>query len=176
VAKRTTSSGKQASSGGKVARGDTVRAGDSAGAAVPVDPALMQTQRMCERRRFREKDVSIARMVNDIGRQAKRDVERSGATAEAWRACMPAELVEETWIESASPAQLLVGVASSPAAYAVDRALRAGALAELRRVLHAPGLRVRTRIGKSPAAELPEPHIEPKPAPRGGFSKRPGTR
>ncbi len=175
MAKRTNSIGKPESSGGRTARGDASR-GESARDAVPVDPELMRTQRLCERRRFREKDVSIARMVGDIGRQAKRDVERSGATAEAWRTCMPAGLVEETWIESASPAQLLIGVASSPAAYAVDRALRAGALAELRRVLHAPGLRVRTRIGKSPAAELPEPDIEPKPAPRSGFPKRPGTR
>ena len=148
MAKRTNSTGKPESSGGRTARGDASR-GESARDAVPVDPELMRTQRLCERRRFREKDVSIARMVGDIGRQAKRDVERSGTTAEAWRTCMPAALVEETWIESASPAQLLIGVASSPAAYAVDRALRAGALAELRRMEHADRQVARRRTARA---------------------------
>ena len=95
-------------------------------------------------------DGEIARMVGEMGRQAKRDSERSGRVAEAWRAAMPAELLEASWIESASAVQLLVGVESAPAAYAIDRALRSGALAVLRRTLQAPGLTVRTRIGRAP--------------------------
>lgn len=120
--------------------------------SAPVDGELLRTKQVIERRRFREKDVSIVRMVNDLAREARRDIDRVGAFAEAWRAAMPPELVDATWIESSSPVQLLVGVESSAAAFAVDRALRGGALAALRRTLQAPGLRVRTRIGRSPGA------------------------
>lgn len=127
----------------------------SQASSVPVDPAVLRTQRMCERRAFRDKDVSISRMVGDIARQAKRDVERSGSAAEAWKAAMPLQLVDETWIESVSAMQIVVGVSNAPASFAVDRALRAGALAELRRALQVPGLRVKIRLGQSPAAISP---------------------
>jgi hypothetical protein len=119
--------------------------------AAATDPRLARVQRMCERRAFRERDASITREVGEIARQAARDLERRGSFAEAWAESMPAELVAETWIESATPVQLLVGVTGSAAAFAVDRALRAGALALLRARLQAPGLRVRTRVGRSPA-------------------------
>lgn len=107
-------------------------------------------QRLCERRAFRERDVGIGRIVGEIARQARRDVDRAGRVAEAWRAAIPADLVDETWIERSTAAEIVAGVASSPAAFALDRALRSGALAELRRALASPGLRVRTRIGPSP--------------------------
>jgi hypothetical protein len=94
-------------------------------------------------------------MVGDIARQAKRDVERSGSAAEAWKAAMPLQLVDETWIESVSAMQIVVGVSNAPASFAVDRALRAGALAELRRTMQVPGLRVKIRLGQSPAAISP---------------------
>lgn len=119
--------------------------------AAATDPRLARVQRMCERRAFRERDASITREVGEIARQAARDLERRGSFAEAWAESMPTELVAETWIESATPVQLLVGVTGSAAAFAVDRALRAGALALLRVRLQAPGLRVRTRVGRSPA-------------------------
>jgi hypothetical protein len=119
--------------------------------AAATDPRLARVQRMCERRAFRERETSITREVSEIARQAARDLERRGSFAEAWAEAMPAELVAETWIESATPVQLLVGVTGSAAAFAVDRALRAGALAALRTRLQAPGLRVRTRVGRSPA-------------------------
>jgi hypothetical protein len=119
--------------------------------AAPVDPALLRTQRICERRAFRERDLGIGRDVAELARQVRRDGERRGTFAEAWLAHMPAELVEDTWIESATPVQMVVGVPGAATAFAVDRALRTGALARLRQALHAPGLRVRTRIGRSPA-------------------------
>jgi hypothetical protein len=123
----------------------------AAAAAAAADPRLARVQRICDRRAFRERETSIAREVGEIARQAARDLERRGSFAEAWAEAMPAELVAETWIESATPVQLLVGVTGSPVAFAVDRALRAGALAALRTRLQAPGLRVRTRVGRSPA-------------------------
>lgn len=119
--------------------------------AAATDPRLARAQRMCERRAFRERDASIGRELGEIARNAARDLERRGSFAEAWAEAMPAELVAQTWIESATPVQLLVGVTGSSAAFAVDRALRAGALAALRSRLQAPGLRVRTRVGRSPA-------------------------
>jgi hypothetical protein len=126
---------------------------DAPRADAPTDPRLLRTQRICRERAFRERDTSIRRLVGDIGRQARRDMERAGAVAEAWTAAMPAEIVAETWIEQAGGAQLVVGVSSSAVAYAVDRALRMGALAEIRLRLKSPGLRVRTRVGRSPDQE-----------------------
>ena len=120
-------------------------------AAAPVDPALLRTQRMCERRAFRERDLGIGREVAELARQVRRDGERRGTFAEAWLAHMPPDLAADTWIESATPVQMVVGVPGAATAFAVDRALRTGALARLRQALHAPGLRVRTRIGRSPA-------------------------
>ena len=117
----------------------------------PADPELARVQRICERRAFRERDVGIGRIVGEIARQARRDADRAGRVAEAWRAAIPAELLGETWIERATASEIVAGVGSSPAAFALDRALRAGALAALRSALGAPGLRVRTRLGPSPA-------------------------
>ena len=155
MAKRPTNSRGATGSGSEPAparvKAAATAAADAAKVA-PLDPSIQRTQRMCERRAFRDKDVSISRMVGDIARQAKRDVERSGSAAEAWRAAMPAQLIDETWIESVSPMQIVVGVSSAPASFAVDRALRAGALAELRRVMQIPGLRVKIHLGRSPSS------------------------
>lgn len=92
----------------------THETGPNAGKAP--DPRLLRAQQMCDRRAFREREVSIKRI-----------------------AC-----------SHASAAQLVIGVGSSAAAYAVDRALREGALAALRTAMHAPALRVRTRVGRMP--------------------------
>jgi hypothetical protein len=118
----------------------------------PVDPRLVRAQRLCAQRAFRERDSSIRRVVGDLARQARRDMERAGAAAEAWSAEMPAAVVAETWIEQAGPVQLVVGVPSASVAFAVDRALRMGALAAIRLRMQAPGLRVRTRVGRQPGA------------------------
>lgn len=144
----------------------TNKAGDEAGArgpraegppqGAPVDPRLLRTQRICRDRARREREVTIGRIVGDIGRQARHDMERSGAAAEAWTAAMPAELVAETWLEQAGGALITVGVPSSAVAFAVDRALRMGALADIRLRMRSPGLRVRTRVGRSPAQQ-PDP-------------------
>ena len=152
MAKRSTNSRGATGSGSEPAPARVKAAPADTAKAAPLDPSIQRTQRMCERRAFRDKDVSISRMVGDIARQAKRDVERSGSAAEAWRAAMPAQLIDETWIESVSPMQIVVGVGSSPASFAVDRALRAGALAELRRVMQIPGLRVKIHLGRSPSS------------------------
>ncbi|MEI6474560.1 MAG: hypothetical protein WCO75_04135 [Planctomycetota bacterium] len=156
MAKRTTNSGDTAGAPKEASPTRVSKApADSIKTAAPLDPTILRAQRMCERRAFRDKDVSISRMVGDIARQAKRDVERSGSAAEAWRAAMPAQLIDETWIESVSAMQIVIGVSNSPASFAVDRALRAGVLAELRRVLQVPGLRVKIRLGQSPTAVSP---------------------
>jgi hypothetical protein len=112
----------------------------------------VRAQRLCAQRAFRERDSSIRRVVGDLARQARRDMERAGAAAEAWSAEMPAAVVAETWIEQAGPVQLVVGVPSASVAFAVDRALRMGALAAIRLRMQAPGLRVRTRVGRQPGA------------------------
>ncbi len=126
----------------------THETGPNAGKAP--DPRLLRAQQMCDRRAFREREVSIKRIVGEVAREAARNAKRSVGAAEAWEQAMPRALVAETWIESASAAQLVIGVGSSAAAYAVDRALREGALAALRTAMHAPALRVRTRVGRMP--------------------------
>lgn len=132
-------------------------AGGARGAARPgpdpvTDPALLRTQRICRLRARRERDTSISRLVGDLARQTQRDLERTGAAAEAWQSAMPPAIVADTWIEQSGGAQLVIGVPSASVAYAVDRALRMGALAAIRLRLQSPGLRVRTRVGMSPDA------------------------
>lgn len=125
-------------------------AGAGAGDAAPVDPALLRARAMCERRAPRVPDMGIRALVNEVARQAERSSKGTSAAAEAWERALPAALVAETWIESMTPALLLVGVPSAAVAYAVDRALAGGALAAIRAELRAPGLRVRTRQGRNP--------------------------
>lgn len=124
--------------------------GGAAGDAAPVDPALLRARAMCERRAPRVPDMGIRALVNEVARQAERSSKGTSAAAEAWERALPAALVAETWIESMTPALLLVGVPSAAVAYAVDRALAGGALAAIRAELRAPGLRVRTRQGRNP--------------------------
>lgn len=105
---------------------------------------------MCERRAPRVPEMGIRAQVNEVARQAQRAEKGTTAAAAAWERAMPAALVAETWIEGATPALLMIGVPSASVAYAVDRALAAGALAAIRAELRVPGLRVRTRQGRNP--------------------------
>ncbi len=135
---------------GDGARAGNGGAGGNGARALPGDARLLRMKQLCERRAFRERDLRIEATVAAIARDAARAQRRGVGAAEAWERAMPAALVAETWIESAGPSQLLIGVSSASAAYAVDRALRAGALATLREALGAPALRVRTRLGRMP--------------------------
>jgi hypothetical protein len=127
-------------------------ASGGAGDGAPVDPQLLRAQAMCARRAPRVVDTGIRGLVAEMARQAQRASKGTTAAAEAWERAMPPALVAESWIESATPALLLVGVPSAAVAYAVDRALAGGALAAIRAELRAPGLRVRTRQGRAPRA------------------------
>lgn len=107
---------------------------------------------MCERRARKEFDTGIARSVGSLLREAKQGERRNSKAAEALERALPKKLMEDAWIDSATTAQLTIGVESAAAAYAVDRALREGALAEIRTAMGAPMLRVRTRVGPQPGS------------------------
>ncbi len=83
---------------------------------------------------------------------AKQAQRRTSGAAQALERALSPGLLTSVWIESASAAQLVLGVESASAAYHVDRQLREGGLTTLRAALNAPALRVRTRVGKLPGA------------------------
>jgi hypothetical protein len=114
--------------------------------------SLADVKRVCESRARRERDASIARTVGAMLREARTNERRNARVAEALERALPAELLEHVWIDSATPAQVAIGVESSAAAFQVDRAIREGGLAALRAALGAPALRVRTRVGTPPVA------------------------
>lgn len=142
--------------GSASAKGAGAKAGHGAAgaraASASVDPRLLRTRAMCQRRAPRDPDLGIAPLIAAIARDAKRASDGLGAAAEAWEREMPPALVAETWIESATATLLLIGVPSAAVAYAVDRALAGGALMRIRAALRLPGLRVRTRQGRAPRA------------------------
>ncbi|MFO0782738.1 MAG: hypothetical protein U0636_03550 [Phycisphaerales bacterium] len=115
-------------------------------------PSIKQTQELCKRRARRQPDLGIAGAVQAMARAFRQAEKRTAGAAEAWQQVLPAELVQNTWIESVTPQQLTVGVESSAAAFQVDRALREGALVALRQALQRPAFRVRTRVGRRPGA------------------------
>ncbi|MBL9141747.1 MAG: hypothetical protein JNK53_07770 [Phycisphaerae bacterium] len=112
--------------------------------------SLLETKQLCERRVRRERDAGIARDIGAFMRAAKQDERRNSKAAEALERALPAPLLADAWIESATAAQITIGVESAAAAYQVDRAMREGALAALRVSMGAPMLRVRTRVGTQP--------------------------
>ncbi len=72
--------------------------------------------------------------------------------AHALQRALPENLMQHVWIESATPAQVSLGVESAAAAYQVDRTLREGGLMSMRQDMNSPALRVRTRVGRPPGS------------------------
>lgn len=107
---------------------------------------------MCETRARKQPDLAIARDVASLMRTAKQAERRTSGAAQALERAISADLMQHVWIESATPAQVSLGVESAAAAYQVDRALREGGLLSMREALNAPALRVRTRVGRPPGA------------------------
>jgi pyruvate/2-oxoacid:ferredoxin oxidoreductase alpha subunit len=111
---------------------------------------LTQTRDLCQRRARREPAVAIAGDVASLLRAARQGEKRHSRAAEALERALPPSLLQHAWIESATTAQVVLGVTSSAAAYQVDRALREGGLAAVRTAMAAPQLRIRTRVGQPP--------------------------
>lgn len=82
-------------------------------------------------RRHRTSDLSFVQAMFD--KQIARPHKQVGQLAELWNQFVPTELVERTRLDRYSRQVLHVTVADSATSYRLDRALRAGLLAQIRR-------------------------------------------
>lgn len=109
--------------------------------------ALAQLERLRLFRGRRERDTSIASLINSIDRDLKRQDRAVGGADDAWQRLVPAELLQATRVISFARGVLVVAANSSACAFELDRALRGGLEGELRAALRAGSLRVRVRVG-----------------------------
>lgn len=82
-----------------------------------------------------------------IGKGIARRARAVGAVAGAWEVCVPDELREQSELLSFTGGVVKVGVPNSAARYRMDRWLRGGGEALLRRQAKAPVTRVRVVTG-----------------------------
>jgi Dna[CI] antecedent, DciA len=108
---------------------------------------LAQLERLRLFRGRRERDTSIAPLVNAVERDLKRQDRAVGGADAAWGRLVPAELLRLTRVVSFARGTLVVAAHCSATAFELDRALRGGLENELRAALRAGSLRVRVRVG-----------------------------
>jgi hypothetical protein len=95
--------------------------------------ADLQIKRLQSLRAPKSTDLSIQNLVADTARSTQRMHRKLGELIELWQNVIPPALVELTTINSFRGGILQVTAENSSAAYELDRTLRSGALAELRR-------------------------------------------
>lgn len=109
--------------------------------------ALIALERIRRFRGRRERETSIAPLIESMGREFKRQDRAVGGADDAWRRLVPDVLARSTRVVSYARGILHVIADSSAAAFEVDRALRCGLEGELRTALRAGSLKVRVRVG-----------------------------
>ena len=127
--------------------------GPTAGGGVPGDVAgeiqRLRQQRSQGRPRA---DLSISGLVQQTAVSARRHQSRLGELVELWHQVIPAALVDHTEVAGLRGGVLEVTVDSAPVLYELDRHLRDGGTAELRRRHRGSLVRVRLKQGKRPRA------------------------
>lgn len=111
------------------------------------DPRLDRLARIAPYRGRREYDPSINSFLETTKKRAKRDEKRLASFTEAWERLVPPEVLASCRLVGARGSTVTVEVDSSPAKYELDRLLRTGLQANLRRLYTGPLINVRTRLG-----------------------------
>lgn len=88
-------------------------------------------------------EIDLGGIAGAIADRAKKRAREVGAVAQAWEACVPAELRRDCELLSHTRGVVGVRASSSSARFRLDRWLRAGGEALLRREAKAPVTRVR---------------------------------
>jgi hypothetical protein len=103
-----------------------------------------------------ERDLTIGSVVESMQQQAERQHRKMGDLIEIWSELLPEELIKQTTLVGIRGGVLAVEVETSAIAYELDRRLREGLLAELRRAYRGTLTRVKVRLGKTPKAKSPD--------------------
>lgn len=111
------------------------------------DPRLARLARLAPYRGRREFDPTIDSILESTKKRARRDEKRLASFTEAWERLVPPEILASCRLVGARGSTITVEVDSSPAKYELDRLLRNGLEANLRRLYTGPLVNVRTRLG-----------------------------
>ncbi|HAW95445.1 MAG: hypothetical protein CMJ33_03615 [Phycisphaerae bacterium] len=115
------------------------------------DPRLARLRRIAPYRRKWDPDTSISGLVESTKKVAKRNEGRLATLTEAWDRLVPEQLTSACRFGEVRGGTITILVESSPAKYELDRLLKSGLEAELRRAYSGPLSRIRTRL--SPAED-----------------------
>jgi hypothetical protein len=126
--------------------------------------AAREIERMQRLRGRRDPAVGVADLVRTMQRAGDRVHRRLGSLIDLWSDVVPPHLAEHTSIAGLRGGILHVRAESAPVAFEIDRLLREGLLAELRRRYDGTLARVRVTADAAP----PEPPEWPKRRQRGG--------
>ena len=111
------------------------------------DPRLARLARLAPYRRRRDFDPSIDGILDSTVKKAKRDEKRFSSFSEAWAQLVPAEILSCSRLAGSRGSSITIEVDSSSAKYELDRLLRTGLEADLRRLYNGPLTKVRTKLG-----------------------------
>ena len=105
-----------------------------------------QIEQLRRYRGRRERDWSISGLLERTRRELDKSRRRSGAFIELWQSLVPAALERDTRVVSIRRGVVTVEVAGSSVAYELDRQLRDGLLADLRRAYSGTLQSIRLRV------------------------------
>ena len=100
-------------------------------------------------RRYRaaaHRDLSIANLVSTTANQARRTQKKLGDLAAAWHALVPPHLADHTSLTDYRGGVLHATVDCAASMFELDRLLRSGLLADLRREFSGTLVRVKLRV------------------------------
>ncbi len=119
------------------------------GTIPPVTRPSDELEQLRQWRTWPDRDVAVGDLVQALARRARRTEERFGAFVELWEALVPSELVGRTRLTAIRGAVAHVSVESASAAYELDRHLRGGLEAEIRKRYPATLTRIKVSVGVS---------------------------
>lgn len=108
---------------------------------------IQQIKQLQAWRGRKPRDLSIAALMEAAVEDAAKTHKKLGELIELWRELLPEEVASQTVLTGFRSGVLQVKVDSSATMFEVDRLLRGGVEAELRRRFRGSLSRVRTRIG-----------------------------
>ena len=114
------------------------------------DPRLARLRRIAPYRRKWDPETSISGLVESTKKVAKRNEGRLSTFTEAWDRHVPEQLSRACRFGEMRGGTITVLVESSPAKYELDRLLKSGLEAELRRSYSGPLSRIRTKLSPAP--------------------------
>ena len=93
-------------------------------------------------------DLSIAATIRQTAETASRTHRRLGELIDLWSELIPADLAQRTQVKALRGGVAYIDVETAPDLYEIDRLLRDGVEAEMRRRFGGSLIRVRLKVGR----------------------------